>query len=412
MYTFGFTPHTTEAVICVTFSGVRNAMKNTCLNPLTVQTRRKWIGRVFLIVFLSAAANANCSGLNKTNIDELNLSIPPDIALSLFAENLPAARHMAFDDQGILFLSQHRAGRVTALPDTDKDGRADKAVTILENRETPHGLAFVKLDSGYYLYVAEETQVVRLKRTAKPYQYGEPEVIVSGIPGGGHSTRTIKIKDGKLYLSVGSSCNVCLEKHRYRSAIIRFDLDGSNELVFAEGLRNSVGIEFSPYSGELWGVNNGRDRLGDDTPREELNIILEGKHYGWPYCYEDRVFDTDFNKPFDCSKTVPPAHTFTAHMAPLGLAFYQKGTLPDKYNNSVFVSFHGSWNRSVPAGYKVMRLLLNDKGEIQSDEDFITGWLKEAGRKVGRPVDMEQSPEGDLYLSDDMLGVVYRITGK
>ncbi len=387
-------------------------MKKTRVSAHFTHTQRNLTGWFCLIFFLAAVTNANCSGLNPPDISRLNLTIPAGVSLTLFANNVPAARHMAFDDQGILFLSQHRAGKVVALPDKDKDGRSDQAVEILVNRKTPHGLAFVQLDSGYYLYVAEEHQVVRLKRTGKPYSYGKPKVIVSGIPEGGHSTRTIKIKDGKLYLSVGSSCNVCLEKHRYRSAIIRFDLDGSNEEIFAEGLRNSVGIEFSPYSGELWGVNNGRDRLGDDTPREELNIIRQGKHYGWPYCYEDRVFDTDFNKPFDCAKTVPPAHTFTAHMAPLGLVFYQNGSLPEKYNNSVFVSFHGSWNRSVPAGYKVMRVILNEKGEIVSDEDFITGWLKEGGKRDGRPVDMEQSPEGDLYLSDDTLGVVYKISGR
>ena len=179
--------------------------------------------------------------------------------------------------------------------------------------------------------------------------------------------------------------------------------------IFAKGLRNSVGIEFSPYSGELWGVNNGRDMLGDNHPKEELNIIRQGKHYGWPYCYESQIFDKNFGKPFDCSKSEIPAYTFVAHMAPLGLAFYQDGTLPQHYNNSVFISFHGSWNRSVPAGYKVIRLKLNSKGKILSHENFITGWLLESGSPTGRPVDLEQSPQGELYLSDDFKGVVYKI---
>lgn len=318
---------------------------------------------------------------------------------------------MAFDDQGILFLSQTKEGKVVAIPDNDKNGRADRMVSILENRHIPHGLAFVKLDNGYYLYIAEETQVVRLKRIKKPFTFGKPETIVKGIPDGGHFTRTIKIKDNKLYLSVGSSCNVCLETNRLRAAVSRFNLDGSGGEIFAEGLRNSVGIEFSPYTGELWGVNNGRDRLGDDHPKEELNIILKGKHYGWPYCYESQTYDEDFGKSFDCSKTAAPVYTFTAHMAPLGLAFYQNGTLPEKYNHSVFIAFHGSWNRSVPAGYKVVRLKLNAKGEILSHEDFITGWLRESGAPDGRPVDLEQSPEGDLYLSDDYLGAIYKISG-
>jgi glucose/arabinose dehydrogenase len=203
-----------------------------------------------------------------------------------------------------------------------------------------------------------------------------------------------------------------VEDDPVRAAISRYNLDGSGKEIYASGLRNSVGIEFSPYSDELWGVNNGRDRLGDDHPREELNIIRKGKHYGWPYCFENKTYDEDFGKTYFCAATVPPAHTFTAHMAPLGLAFYQKGTLPRRYDNSLFIAFHGSWNRSVPAGYKVVRVKLNERGEILAHEDFITGWLRKDGEVTGRPVDLEQSPDGDLYLSDDTLGVVYRITGK
>ncbi len=350
--------------------------------------------------------------LAETNLGSLNLQFPKDIKISLFAENVSRARHMAFDDHGVLFLSQAKEGKVVALPDIDKNDEADKTVPILENRDMPHGLAFAQLDEGYYLYIAEETQVVRMKRIQKPFTYGEPETIIDNIPDGGHFTRTLKIKDNKLYLSVGSSCNVCIEKNRIRAAISRFNLDGSGGEIFAEGLRNSVGIEFSPYSGELWGVNNGRDRLGDDHPEEELNIIRQGKHYGWPYCYESRNLDKDFGRSFDCSKTEVPAYTFTAHMAPLGLAFYQKGSLPEEYNHSVFIAFHGSWNRSVPAGYKIVRLKLDAKGNILSHEDFITGWLRKSGSPDGRPVDIEQSPEGDLYLSDDYLGAVYKISGK
>ncbi|MFQ5450864.1 MAG: PQQ-dependent sugar dehydrogenase [Nitrospinaceae bacterium] len=363
--------------------------------------------------------------IQKIGIGELRLKVPPGVRVKIFAENLASARHMAFDDRGILFLSRHRAGQVVALPDANGEGRADRTVVILRGRNTPHGLAFVQLDSGYYLYVAEEEQVIRLKRERGSFTYGEPEVIVRGIPGGGHSTRTLKIKGGKLYLSVGSSCNVCRERNAMRAAIIRFNLDGSGKEIFASGLRNSVGIEFSPYSGELWGVNNGRDWLGDDHPREELNIIRQGKHYGWPYCYEDRRFDEDFGQAFDCAATEPPVRTFTAHMAPLGLAFYPGGKLPPRYDHSLFIAFHGSWNRSVPAGYKVVRLQLSPRGKILAQEDFITGWLQrdppprkalEAGpvpsHVVGRPVDLELSPKGELYLSDDYLGVVYRITGK
>ncbi len=350
--------------------------------------------------------------MNDAELAALQLKMPSDIQIEVFAGNVPKARHMAFDDQGVLFLSQARVGKVVALPDQNRDGKADQSIPILSGHDVPHGLAFIQLESGYYLYVAEETRVIRLKRKKPPFDYGPPEVIVSGIPGGGHSTRTLKIKDNKLYVSVGSSCNVCMEEERIRAAVSRYDLDGKNGEIFAEGLRNSVGIEFSPYSGELWGVNNGRDWLGDDHPREELNIIQKGKHYGWPHCNENHVKDPDFGARFDCERTEPPARTFVAHMAPLGLEFFQKGNLPARYNHSLFIAFHGSWNRSVPAGYKVVRVILNAQGKIVADEDFISGWLRTDGSKSGRPVDLQLSPEGDLYLSDDHRGVVYKITAK
>ena len=366
----------------------------------------------FLFLTLSLAPQLISAEMNSQKLGPLKLQLPLDTQISLFSARVARARHMAFDVQGVLFLSQAKEGQVVALPDLDKNGKADKTLLILENRNIPHGLAFAQLDDGYYLYVAEETQVIRLKRLDKPFKFGKPETIIANVPGGGHFTRTLKIKNNKLYLSVGSSCNVCVEESPLRAAISRFNLDGSGKEIFAEGLRNSVGIEFSPYTGELWGVNNGRDMLGDQHPKEELNIIQQGKHYGWPYCYESQTFDKGFGKDYDCSKTEVPAYNFTAHMAPLGMAFYQKGSLHEHYDNSVFIAFHGSWNRSVPAGYKVLRLKLDPKGNILSHEDFITGWLRKSGKPDGRPVDIEQSPEGDLYLSDDYLGVVYRITKK
>lgn len=377
------------------------------LERLQIFKFRKAVTAGLIVMFLIAPG---CGWAGDAS--DLKLNVPDGIRLTLFADNVSKARHMAFDDQAILFLSRHRDGSVVALPDDNNDGKADRVVPIVNGHNQPHGLAFVQLDSGYYLYIAEQDRVIRLKRTAKPFTFGKPEVLVTGIPTGGHSTRTIKIKDKKMYVSIGSSCNVCIEDTPLRAAIWQYDLDGKNRKLFAAGLRNSVGIEFSPYSGELWGVNNGRDWLGDDHPREELNIIKQGKHYGWPYCWENKTPDPDYGDQYNCDTTEAPARTFTAHQAPLGLEFYQKGNLPAKYNNSLFISFHGSWNRSVPAGYKVVRVILNDKGEIQSDEDFITGWLMPDGSKQGRPVDIQLSPAGDLYLSDDARGVVYKITGK
>ena len=365
----------------------------------------------------SSAIGPQVEGIFRIDLFRREYNIPPlefpeDIEVTIFAEQVPQARHMAFDDRGVLFLSQTRKGKVVALPDFNGDGRADRIVTVLEGRDGPHGLAFTMVGDDFTLYIAEEHQVIRLRRQNGTFVFGSPEVIVGNIPGGGHVTRTIKIRDGLLYLSVGSSCNVCIEKNEMRAAISRYDLEGRGEEIFARGLRNTVGMEFSPWTGELWGVNNGRDLLGDDHPREELNIITEGGHYGWPSCYEDRTPDPEYGEMMDCSRTEPPISMFTAHMAPLGMSFYREGNLPPRYRDSLFIAFHGSWNRSDPAGYKVMRLGLGEKGEVTSQEDFMSGWLKPDGSVSGRPVDLEVSPEGDLYLSDDKLGVVYRISGK
>lgn len=372
---------------------------------------RRERGGVLLALTAAAVLLGACPpGAPATDLTRLR--VPEGVEISLFAEGLPGVRHLAFDDGGVLFATQMGPGRVVALPDRDGNGRADEKVTVLKGRKRPHGLAFTVTGGSYFLYVAEEHGVIRMRRRDGPLTYGAPETIVDGLPGGGHVSRTIKIRNGFLYLSVGSSCNVCIEKEEVRAAVSRYRLDGSGGEIFARGLRNTVGMEFSPWSGELWGVNNGRDWLGDDHPREELNIITEGRHYGWPFCYEDRRPDPEFGASFDCLATEAPVLTFTAHMAPLGMAFYRRGTLPERFENSLFIAFHGSWNRSVPAGYKVVRVPLSDKGEIEGEEDFLTGWLREGGAVLGRPVDLEVSPKGDLFLSDDSGGVVYRISGR
>ena len=375
---------------------------------------KHWFTSYFLSFFTSSLLLF--VGFNVQTVEGFDplktLNFPEDVVVEVFSDQVPSARHIAFDDQGVMFLTQSREGRVTALPDKNRDQKPDQLIPIMENRRMPHGLAFAEMNSGYYLFVAEEHQVVRMKRIAKPFKYGPPETFVGNIPVGNHSTRTIKIHESNLYLSVGSSCNICEEKNSLRATITKFHLKGGRGEVFARGLRNTVGIEFSPYTGELWGVNNGSDRMGDDFPREELNLIQQGKHYGWPYCHNYRKPDPKFGRKMDCAETENPIRTFTAHMAPLGLAFYQKGSLPSRYNHSIFIAFHGSWNRSIPAGYKIVRVILTDHGEIQEQEDFITGFLGPNGNKIGRPVDVEESPEGDLYISDDYAGRVYRVRGR
>lgn len=340
-----------------------------------------------------------------TVADGRTLNIPEGFSVSVFASGFSKARLLAWDEAGRLLVSDMGAGTIVVLPDENGDGVADRAVTVARDLDRPHGMA---LHNGW-LYVAETSKVVRLKDKNGDGVYEQREVVVPNLPtGGNHVTRTIAFgpDDGKMYVSVGSSCNVCEDDNR-RAAVLRYDENGKNEFVFAAGLRNSVGLTFHPETGELWATENGRDLLGDDIPPEEVNIIREGKHYGWPYCYGDRVADAKYDRPAFCATTEPPVITMQAHSAPLGLRFAPSAGLPEQYRGALFMAFHGSWNRREPTGYKVVMATLS--GNTPAVSDVVTGWLV-GGKAWGRPVDVLFAPDGkSLYISDDYANVIYRV---
>jgi glucose/arabinose dehydrogenase len=221
-----------------------------------------------------------------------------------------------------------------------------------------------------------------------------------------------------MYVSVGSSCNACVEKDKRRATVLEFNPNGSGERIFADGLRNSVGLALSPHTNTIWATENGRDWLGDNLPPDEINDLgTNGGNFGWPYCYGNRVTDASQVKPGDnrCQRTIPPKVEIQAHSAPLGIAFYSGSMFPPDYQGDIFVALHGSWNRSVPTGYKVIRVHLNPKGEPEGPpQDFITGWIRPGetrrGIWMGRPVGIVVGPEGAMYVSDDSSGVIYRVT--
>jgi glucose/arabinose dehydrogenase len=330
------------------------------------------------------------------------LNVPTGYKVSLFAAGFDKPRFLALAADGTAYVSEMGAGRVLALPDENYDGIADRTVVVASGLNQPHGLAFL----GDWLYVGETDRVERFRDTTGDRIADERAVVVPNLPdGGSHGTRTIAFDGaGRLYVSVGSSCNVCDDKPR-RAAVLRFNADGSGETVFASGLRNSVGIAFKPGTDELWGTDNGRDFLGDNLPPDELNRIEEGRDYGWPNCYGDRTVDPHFDRADRCPDTVPPVVAFQAHSAPLGLRFLAGVTLPSLSESDLLVAFHGSWNRREPTGYKLVRVRL---GETPTVSDFATGWL--SGSKAwGRPVDMLVAADGSLLITDDFTGVVYRI---
>ena len=332
--------------------------------------------------------------------------------IQLFAEGLPNARFMGFSPGGDLIVSQPRLGQLThVLRDRDGDGRSDGHKVLIDGLDRPHGFDFRENQ----LFIAEGGAIARIGTTENGPDTiavtGSPVRIVEGIPSGGnHWTRTLRFgPDGKIYLSVGSSCNVCEQSDPRRAAILRFNADGSGEEIYATGLRNSVGFDWRPGTGELFATDNGRDLLGDDYPPCELNRIERGGFYGFPVANGNRRPDPDFGAGQEerIAASIPPAHSFQAHTAPLGMTFIRNPDAPESYRGAALVAQHGSWNRSELSGYKVVSLHWDAEGRIE-ERDFVTGFEVDED-VIGRPVDIIEGPDGTFYLSDDYGGAIYQI---
>jgi glucose/arabinose dehydrogenase len=334
------------------------------------------------------------------------VALPPGFAISVFAKGLQNPRMMAFGPDGMLYVAERGANRIVRLPDLDGNGRADQIQAVAQDLSSPSSLAFHPDGS---LFVGETPRILRLSQPDAQGVFQERQVVVRGLPVSGHHTRTVLINpdENKLYVSVGSSCNVCDEEDPRRAAILRYNLDGSGEEIFAGGLRNAVGITFRPGTQELWATNNGRDMLGDDQPPDTVNQVLQGDDFGWPRCHAGRVADPEFGGRQGCQGVTPPAVEIQAHSAPLGLAFYTGTQFPQEYQGDLFVVLHGSWNRSEPTGYKVVRIPF-DGGQPGPVQDFAVGWLVDSAA-WGRPVDVISAPDGSLFISDDSGGIIYQI---
>ncbi len=377
----------------------------------------KWIA--FFIVIIAIVSFLGIRPTVRGGLKEI--SLPKGFMIDVFADELSASstsypgpntgpRMMLFID-GVLFTSIPSQGKVVALPDENHDFKADSVLTVIDNLDLPHGLAY----NDGWLYIAEEERVIRVKLDKDlKADTSTLEVLIGRIPNerlphGGHFTRTIKIHDNSLYLSAGSGCNVCYEQDERRAAITKCDLDGKNCETYAKGLRNSVDFVFHPITGKMYATENGRDLLGDDIPPDEINLIEEGKDYGWPICYGKNIHDTEFDKNAyvrdPCADKEQSLVDLQAHSAPLGLAFYYGDNFPDEYRGDLFVAYHGSWNRNIPTGYKIVRINVDKK----TVEDFATGWLK-GNSVMGRPVGIIIADDGSMFVSDDNAGKIYRIS--
>jgi glucose/arabinose dehydrogenase len=363
---------------------------------------------LFSCVTINAPFFGPSERLTQTQLGD-RIQLPPGFRIGYFAQGIDGARFMRFTSTGDLLVTSGTRNRVMLLePDRDGDGRSDGVRTLISNLNAPHG---IDLHDGW-LYIAETNAIRRIRYDEGTRALSGPlETVVPDLPhGSGHWTRTVHFgPDGKMYVTVGASCNVCKETDERRAAMLRYNADGSGYELYATGLRNSVGFDFQPGTGDLYATDNGRDLLGDDIPPCELNRVVQGGFYGWPVAYGDRVPDPQLGSGEQAriAKSIPPIHSFRAHVAPLGIAFYRGAAFPEPYRSSAYVAQHGSWNRSKKSGYRVVRLEWGANGSI-SESDFVVGFERNE-EVIGRPVDVAVGPDGALYISDDFAGAIYRV---
>jgi Raf kinase inhibitor-like YbhB/YbcL family protein len=338
------------------------------------------------------------------------LHVPAGFRIQKFAENLGNTRILAIGPSGNVYVTRREEGDILMFR-VGADGLGTGQPVRVASRSGLHGITFSKGK----VYLASVHEI--FKADVRPDgTFGPLDMIIHDLPDAGqHNTRTVQIgPDDMMYISVGSTCNECAEANPENATILRASLDGKSRSIFASGLRDTVGWGWQPQTGELWGVDNGMDGLGDNVQPEELNHIEKGKRYGWPYLFGDNQPNPHLDPPGGLQKSelaktnVPMALGYTAHAAPMQMSFYNASQFPAEYQGDAFVSMRGSWNRKPPSGYEVVRIHFKN-GQAVSMEPFVTGFVTpegEHGRIVGNAV----AQDGSLLFTDDRNGVIYRVS--
>lgn len=340
-----------------------------------------------------------------------NLRLPPGFSVSLYAQ-VENARQMALGDDGVLYVGSRNAGKVHAVIDEDRDYRADKVILVAKELRMPSGVAYRDGD----LYVAAVSTIYRFPDITETLRKRpKPEVLTSSLPSEAHhGWKYLKFgPDGRLYVPVGAPCNIC-DRGAPFATILRLDVDTPEDTeIVARGVRNSVGFDWDPATGDLWFTDNGRDLLGDEVPPCELNHVTEvGQHFGYPYFHGNGIADPEFGDEGDDIESYRmPALALGPHVAPLGMIFYEGDAFPEAYRGDILLAEHGSWNRTPeagPIGYRLIHARRDEQG-LHYDV-FVDGWLNEDGTAWGRPADVLELPDGSLLVADDTAGAIYRIT--
>ncbi len=344
----------------------------------------------------------------KADIPLEQLKLPAGFKIDLYASDIPNARSMVLSPTGILFVGTRQAGNVYAVLDQNDDFHADEVITLAKGLNMPNGVAF----KNGALYIAEVSRVLRYDNIEQQlHSPPEPVIVRNDFPTDKHhGWKYIAIgPDGMLYVPVGAPCNICEKDDPRYASIMRMHLDGSGLEIFTRGVRNTVGFDWHPQTNELWFTNNGRDWMGDELPPDTLHLASKkGLHFGFPYCHAGDIPDPQYGNRRDCEEFSRPALKLGPHVAPLGMKFYTGSMFPSAYRHQIFMAEHGSWNRSVPIGYRITMALF-DENRRPRYEIFAEGWLQ-GDKAWGRPVDLVVMRDGSLLVSDDKAGVIYRIS--